>query len=67
MHDPSPMPNEDRRRAIFAALVEVQDRTRSVQEAKHEVLAEFGVTWAVVGRIEQEGMNNEWPPLDEPD
>jgi hypothetical protein len=67
MLDPSPMPSEDRRRAIFAALVEVQGRTRSAQKAKQEVLAQFGVTWAVVGRIEQEGMNNEWPPLDEYD
>ena len=67
MLDPSPMPTEDRRRAIFAALVEAQDRTRSVQKAKYEVLAQFGVTCAVVGRIEQEGMNNEWPPLDEND
>jgi hypothetical protein len=32
-----------------------------------EVRAEFGITRAVVGRIEQEGMNKEWPPLDEAD
>jgi hypothetical protein len=66
MLDPSPMPSENRRRAIFAALVEAQDRTRSVHAAKQEVLAQFGVTWAIVGEIEREGMNNEWPPLDEP-
>jgi hypothetical protein len=34
MLDPAPMPSEDRRRAIFAALVEAQDRTRSLHEAK---------------------------------
>ena len=67
MLDPNPLPSEDRRRAIFAALVEAQGRTRSLHAAKQQVLAEFGVTWAVVERIEQEGMNNEWPPLDEPD
>jgi hypothetical protein len=66
MRDPNPVPPEDSRRAIFAALVEAQDRTRSLDAAKHEVQARFGVTWAVVGQIEQEGMNNEWPPLDEP-
>jgi hypothetical protein len=66
MLDPSPMPSEDRRRAIFAALVEAQDRTRSVHAAKQEVLALFGVTWAMVERIEREGIDNEWPPLDEP-
>jgi hypothetical protein len=59
------MPSEVRRRVIFAALVEAEDRTRSLRAAKHEVLAQFGITWAAVGRIEQEGMNNEWPPLDQ--
>ena len=67
MLDPNPLPSEDRRRAIFAALVEVQERTRSVRTAKQEVVAQFDVTGAVVGRIEQEGMNNEWPPLDDAD
>jgi hypothetical protein len=61
------MPSGDRRPAIVAALVEAQDRTRSVQAAKQEVLALFGVTWAVVEGIEREGMNNEWLPLDEPE
>ena len=64
MLDPNPLPSEDRRRAIFAALVEAQDRCRSLHEAKQQVLAQFGVTWAIVEQIEQEGMNKEWPPLD---
>jgi hypothetical protein len=34
---------------------------------QQQVLAQFGVTWAIVEQIEQEGMNNEWSPLDEPD
>ena len=67
MPDPNPLPPEDRRRAIFAALVEAQDRAKSVHEAKQEVLARFGVTWGMLERIEQEGIDNEWPPLDEPD
>ena len=61
------MPSEDSRRAIAAAPVEAEVRTRSVRAAKHEVLAPLGVTWAVAGRIEREGMNNEWPPLDQAD
>jgi hypothetical protein len=61
--DPNPLPSEDRRRAIFAALVEAQDRARSVHEAKQEVLACFAVTWGMVERIEQEGMDKNWPPL----
>ena len=67
MLDPNPLPSEDRRRAIFAALVETQDRARSPHEAKQEVLARFGVTWGMVERIDQEGIDKNWPPLDEPE
>ena len=67
MLDPNPLPTEDRRRAIFAALVAAQDKSRSLHEAKQQVLAQFGVTWAIVEQIEQEGMNKEWPPLDADD
>jgi hypothetical protein len=31
------------------------------------VLAQFGVTWGMVGRIEQKGIDHNWPPLDEPE
>jgi hypothetical protein len=65
MLDPSPNPAEDVRRAVFAALVEAQDRARTVHDAKQEVLAQFGITWAILERIEREGMDKEWPPLDE--
>jgi hypothetical protein len=57
------MPSENRRRVIFAALIDAEDRTRSLKMAKEEVVAQFGITWAVAGEIEREGMNNEWPPL----
>jgi hypothetical protein len=67
MLDPSPNPSEDVRRAVFAALVDAQDRSRSVHDAKQEVLARFGLTWATLERIEQEGLDNEWPPLGEAD
>ena len=67
MLDPSPLPPEDLRRAVFAALVSAQDRARSAHEAKQEVLARFGVTWAILERIEQEGLDKQWPPLDEGD
>ena len=64
MLDPSPMPSEARRRAVFAALVAAQDTAKSLHEAKQQVLAQFGVTWSIVERIEQEGIDNTWPPLD---
>ena len=65
MPDPSPNPSEDVRRAVFAALVAAQDRARSAHTAKQEVVARFGLTWALLERIEQEGLDNEWPPLGE--
>jgi hypothetical protein len=67
MLDPSPFPPEDQRRLIFAALVEAQDRAKSLHEAKQQVLAQFGVTWNIVERIEQEGIDKDWPPLGEAD
>lgn len=67
MLDPSPLPSEERRREIFAALVEAQDRARSLHEAKQQVLAQFGVTWGIVEQIEQEGIDKDWPPLGEAD
>jgi P2-related tail formation protein len=65
MSDPSPDPSEDVRRAVFAALVEAQDRAGSVHDAKQEVVARFGLTWAMLEWIELEGLDNEWPPLGE--
>ncbi len=57
------LPPVDYRREIFAALVEAQDRARTVHDARQEVVARFGVTWQTVEKIEQEGMDNNWPPL----
>ena len=63
MIDPLSLLPEDRRREIFAALVDAQQRGLSVDASKQDVLARFGVTWNKVERIEREGMDNEWPPL----
>jgi hypothetical protein len=54
---------EDRRREIFAALVEAQDRGVSVANSRQEVATKFGISREVVAEIEREGMDNEWPPL----
>lgn len=67
MPDPTFLPPEDRRREIFAALVAAQDKAKSLHEAKQQVLARFGVTWAVVEKIEEEGIDNDWPPLGDSD
>jgi hypothetical protein len=61
------MPSEDRRRAIFAALVAALDKARTLHEAKQQALAQSGAPWGIVERIEQEGIDDNWPRLDEPE
>jgi hypothetical protein len=63
MSDTPSEPTEDRRREMFAALVDAQDRGLSVHQSRQDVAAMFGVTWNTVVQIEREGMDNDWPPL----
>ena len=57
-----PLP-EARRREVFAALVAAQDDGAGVADSRAAVAARFGLTADVVARIEEEGMDQEWPPL----
>ncbi len=52
-----------RRKEVFLALVEAQDRGLSVAQSRREVAARFGITQARLARIEQEGLDHGWPPL----
>ena len=54
---------EDRRKAIFLALVEAQDQGKTVAESRAEASRQFDVTEDQVRAIEREGLDNEWPPL----
>ena len=54
---------EERRRAIFLALVEAQDRSAGVEKSRREVAERFGVSEVEVRRIEREGLDRQWPPL----
>lgn len=58
-----PIP-EERRRAIFLALVDYQDHELSVSESRKLVAERFGITPNQLLRIEREGMDLKWPPLD---
>jgi hypothetical protein len=53
----------DRRRAIFRAVVEAQDRGLTVDASRAEVVRRFEVTEDQVKAIEREGLEKEWPPL----
>jgi hypothetical protein len=54
---------EERRREVFRALVEEQDRELGVERSRRAVARRVGLTEAQVRRIEQEGLDGEWPPL----
>jgi hypothetical protein len=53
----------ERRQAIFKALVEAQDRGLSPLQSRMAVAEQFEVTAGQVKRIEQEGLDRQWPPL----
>ena len=48
---------------IFAALVDAQDSGLAVVESRQAVAGRFNVSVDLVRAIEEEGLDNEWPPL----
>ena len=54
---------EDRRKEIFLALVEAQDRDMDVPQSLRFVVQRFGVSERLVREIEREGLDRQWPPL----
>jgi ribonuclease HII len=54
------------RREIFSALVTTQDQgTMSVSESRKQTMDQFDITDAQLKQIEEEGLDKEWPPLNE--
>ena len=54
------------RKDIFHDLVNTQDAgDLSVAESRQAVTKRFGITEAQLRQIEEEGLEHEWPPLDE--
>lgn len=66
-NDETPSPEErlteERRREIFMALVEAQDRDTPVPQSRKEMAQRFCLSEAEVWMIEREGLDNNWPPL----
>ncbi len=54
---------EARRKETFRVLVEAQDSGATVANSRKFVAERFGVDEKEVRRIEQEGLDNGWPPL----
>lgn len=55
--------SDERRREIFAALVEAQDSGVAVAQSRRDIASRFGINAEDVAAIEREGMEQEWPPL----
>jgi hypothetical protein len=54
------------RREIFSALVTTQDQgTLTVSESRKLVMDQFDITDAQLRQIADEGLDKEWPPLNE--
>jgi hypothetical protein len=58
--------NLQERREIFHALVTTQDMgLMTVPESRQHVTRQFDITEAQLREIEEEGLEKEWPPLNE--
>jgi hypothetical protein len=54
------------RREIFRTLVDTQDMgLMSVAQSREHVSKQFEITDAQLRQIEEEGLEKEWPPLNE--
>lgn len=54
------------RREIFLALVNTQDMgVMSVPQSREHISRQYDITDAQLRQIEEEGLEKEWPPLDE--
>ncbi len=54
---------ESRRKEIFLALVDAQDRAMSVAQSRALIAERFGVSEEQIRQIEHEGLDQQWPPL----
>lgn len=54
---------EARRKDIFLTLVEAQDQQMSAARSRELVARRFGVSESQVRLIEEEGLDQQWPPL----
>jgi len=54
---------EARRKEIFQALVDAQDKGMSVAQSVKFIAQHYGVSEGQVKEIEREGIDSQWPPL----
>jgi len=57
--------NTQQRKEIFSALVASQDELRNVRKSYEHVTEQYDISEEELREIEDEGVDNEWPPLRE--
>jgi hypothetical protein len=57
--------NTAQRKEIFLSLVETQDNVQNVRKSYDVVTERFDISEEQLREIEEEGLDNEWPPLSE--
>lgn len=55
----------ERRKEIFHTLVTTQDVIPNVPRSRQIVTKKFGITEEQLKEIEDEGIDQQWPPLEE--
>jgi hypothetical protein len=55
--------SEDRRKEIFAAIVEIQDGNSDVLRCRQLIAFRFGLNDTQIEQIELQGIEEGWPPL----
>ena len=56
----------EEKKEIFSRLVATQDEVPDVRKSKEMVVEHFSISEEQLKAIEEEGLENEWPPLSEP-
>ena len=56
--------SKEQRMEVFLALVQAQDGEMTVQQSRKAMAERFGVSEDQVRRIEREGLDGNWPPLE---
>ncbi len=52
------------RMEVFQALVEAQEQHMTVAQSRKKIAERFGISEEQVHRIEQEGVDGNWPTLE---
>jgi hypothetical protein len=61
--DPDRPLSEAERKEVFLALVQAQDAGVSIVRSRKDIAEQFTISDKQLRRIEQEGVDGDWPPL----